>query len=176
MRLITRSDNFCYRYIGFDFDFISDFPLLLKPEVSEIASDIPGLSIDNRTHEMLQQYYNLIYSRFHDNENKMRIEVTKGLLFSFITEISQLYSNLDKSTHTLRQGKLADRFFTLLHKHYKQEHSALFYADKLYVSDKHLMRVVKEQTGHTIHYWITGFILREAKLLLKSTDKNVTEI
>ena len=39
-----------------------------------------------------------------------------------------------------------------------------------------MMRSIKKQTGQTFHYWMADFILREAKLMLRSTDLSVTEI
>ena len=54
--------------------------------------------------------------------------------------------------------------------------ASLFYGDKLCISDKHLMRTVKEQTGYSVHYCIADFIIQEAKLMLKSSDKSVIEI
>ena len=38
------------------------------------------------------------------------------------------------------------------------------------------MRTVKEQTGYSVHYWIADFLIQEAKLMLKSSDKSVIEI
>lgn len=38
------------------------------------------------------------------------------------------------------------------------------------------MRTVKEQIGYSVHYWIADFLIQEAKLMLKSSDKSVIEI
>ena len=38
------------------------------------------------------------------------------------------------------------------------------------------MRVIKKKTGRTFHFWLTDFLLRQARLLLLSTDMNVTQI
>lgn len=38
------------------------------------------------------------------------------------------------------------------------------------------IKVVKKKTGQTFHFWLTDFLLRQAKLLLLSTDMNVTQI
>lgn len=75
-----------------------------------------------------------------------------------------------------RQDELTDHFFFLLHQHHKKERSVSFYADKLYISDKYLMRVLKKSTGQTFHFWVIEFIMREAKLLLRSTTISITEI
>ena len=38
------------------------------------------------------------------------------------------------------------------------------------------MRVLKKSTGQTFHFWVIEFIMREAKLLLRSTTISITEI
>lgn len=38
LRRLSQSDDFLFRYLFFDFDFLSDFPLLLKPEISHRAT------------------------------------------------------------------------------------------------------------------------------------------
>ena len=38
------------------------------------------------------------------------------------------------------------------------------------------MRVLKKSTGQTFQFWVIEFIMREAKLLLRSTTISITEI
>jgi len=50
------------------------------------------------------------------------------------------------------------------------------YADTLSIHVNHLNKVLKENTGKTTTELITGRLLQEAKILLKQTDWNVSEI
>jgi len=50
------------------------------------------------------------------------------------------------------------------------------YADRLAVHVNHLNKVLKENTGKTTTDLISGRIVQEAKILLKQTDWNVSEI
>jgi len=50
------------------------------------------------------------------------------------------------------------------------------YADRLSVHVNHLNKVLKENTGKTTTALITGRIMQEAKILLKQTDWNISEI
>lgn len=50
------------------------------------------------------------------------------------------------------------------------------YADKLAIHVNHLNKVIKEQTGKTTTDFISSRIAQEAKILLKQTDWNVSEI
>ncbi|HEY9196425.1 MAG TPA: helix-turn-helix domain-containing protein, partial [Mucilaginibacter sp.] len=50
------------------------------------------------------------------------------------------------------------------------------YADRLAVHSNHLNKVLKESTGKTTTEHITARLIQEAKILLKQTDWNVSEI
>ncbi|WP_018668342.1 helix-turn-helix transcriptional regulator [Bacteroides gallinarum] len=174
VRQISRTEDFLFEYLWFEFDFLSDFPLLLKADISEYVGKNPCLQLKEKDCRLVKNYYDLIAERYQESDE--HIAITKGLLFSFILEISRLYSGRNVSVSNTRQDELTDRFFFLLHRHYREERSVQFYADKLYISDKYLMRVLKKATGQTFHFWVTEFVMREAKLLLRSTTISITEI
>ncbi|QGY46695.1 helix-turn-helix domain-containing protein [Maribellus comscasis] len=54
--------------------------------------------------------------------------------------------------------------------------SAKEYAERLAVHSNHLNKVLKENTGKTTTEFISGRVLQEAKILLKQTDWNISEI
>lgn len=173
-RMLTRSDDFLFEYLFFEYDFLSDFPLLLKAEVSDRMGIFPCLLLQPDDFALLMRYYELMSNRYQDAH--CQVEVIKGLLFSFILEVSRIYSGQYVETALSRKHELTDGFFHLLHQHYKEERSASFYAGQLCITDKHLLRIVKEITGNTYYFWLSDFIIKEAKLLLKSTERTVTEI
>lgn len=172
--LLTSTEDFRVGFLSFEFEYLSDFPLLLKADLSTQAHSHPFLQLDETDFERVKKYFIFIAERCGEEGDHLLI--TKGLLFSFILEIILIYSGKNTEVETSRQNEITDRFFCLLHKYYKSEHSAAFYANTLCISDKHFMRTIKKITGHTFHFWICDFVLKEAQLLLKSTDKTVTEI
>lgn len=174
VKRISCTDEFRCEYLWFEFDFLSDFPLLLKTDISEYVGNNPCLQLNEKEYGLVNKYYGLIADRY--GENKEYMAITKGLLFSLLLEISRLYSGRCVSVSFTRQDELTDRFFFLLHQYYRNERSVRFYADKLCISDKYLMRVLKKTTGQTFHFWVTDFIMREAKLVLRSTTLPITEI
>lgn len=169
-----QSDDFLFEYLSFEYDFLSDFPLLLKADISDKMGSQPVLQLDEGTFTMVTSYHDFILNRYSENNN--RTEVIKGLLFSFITEVSGIYSKQNVSSPLFRKKELVDNFFRLLHKHYKTERAAAFYAAQLCITDKYLSRVIRQVTGKTFYFWSSDFIIKEAKLLLRSTDISVTEI
>lgn len=171
---LSQSPDFLFQYLLFEFDFLSDFPLLLKAEVSDKMGILPCLPLEPENFSLLARYYELISYRYRDKH--CQTEVIKGLLFSFILEVSRIYSGQEVEVSLSHKHKLTDGFFRLLHQYYKEERVAEFYAGQLCITDKHLLRTIKEMTGNTFYFWVTDFIIKEAKLLLKSTEKSVTEI
>jgi AraC-like DNA-binding protein len=61
-------------------------------------------------------------------------------------------------------------------KHFKQEHSLEFYANKLCITPKHLTTTIKTTTDCTAKEWIDKYLLLEAKALLKSTNLSIQQI
>lgn len=167
---ITQTDDFLYGYLAFTFDYLSDFPLMLKTEISDQAINAPYCELNADNYDLIKRYFDFIDSRKNNDE------VTKGLLYSLIVEVSRIYSDRNIKVEVSRKDELISNFFRLLHIHYKKEHSSAFYAGYLCVSDKYLMRTLKLLTGRTFHFWLSDFIVREAKLQLRSTDKSVTQI
>ena len=87
----------------------------------------------------------------------------------------QAWRSLSELFDFLRM-QLADGFFALLHRNFRQQHSPKIYAAELCITEKYLIRAISRATEHTPGYWIANFRLREANVLLRSTDLSVTEI
>lgn len=174
VKQLSYTEDFLFGYLWFEFDFLSDFPLLLKADISEYVGKNPCLQLDEKDFQLVEKYYDLMVDRYQESDEYGAI--TKGLLFSFLLEVGRFYSGANVPVSLTRQNELTDHFFFLLHQYYREERSVLFYAGKLCISDKYLMRVLKNSTGQTFHFWVTDFIMREAKLLLRSTTISITEI
>lgn len=168
------SAGFATAYACFTFELLSDFPLLLKADISDYAAGHPCCRLDGEDYAALVKYYELVAGR--SRSAVAGLDVLKGLMFSFVVEVNRIYSSRSTGVSVTRRDKLADAFFKLLHAHFAEERSAAFYARELCVSDKHLMRVIKQATGRTFHFWLTDFLLRRARLLLLSTDMTVTQV
>jgi len=86
-------------------------------------------------------------------------------------------------THTA-SARASSLFIELLERQFPIEspqqrlslRTARDYADRLAIHVNHLNKVLKENTGKTTTELITGRIVQEAKILLKETDWNISEI
>ena len=76
---------------------------------------------------------------------------------------------------TYRRNRLNDespdkrvsiQFYSNLKKHSRQQRDVEFYARLACLSPKYFSTVIKQETGHTVGYWIRNHIIADAKMLL----------
>lgn len=67
-------------------------------------------------------------------------------------------------------------FVWLIEEHYNKNHDVSFYADKLFLTAKHLNEMVRSATGETAIQTIHGRIVVEAKRLLFYSEHSIKEI
>lgn len=125
---------------------------------------------------------------------KMAQEITSAyaykydLLRTYVLELVHYGQKLQPATalypaHTA-SARVASLFAELLERQFPIEtpqqklalRTAKDYADRLAVHVNHLNKVLKERTGRTTTELIGGRVIQEAKLLLKQTRWNVSEI
>lgn len=170
------SDNFSCNYLLYRFDFMADFPFVLKSEISERIGNKPYLILNPDEYEHLNEFYSFISKQYNRYDHPSREEIIKAQLFSFIAELSFIYSRQTLRLSTNRQDQIVDDFFRLLHAHHKKERNLSFYADKLCMTTKYLSQILKQATGHSLYRWVSDFSLQEAKILLKSSEMSVLQI
>ncbi len=92
-----------------------------------------------------------------------------------LMEIS-LRNSTHKHTAPTRKEKLMARFIQILSENFRVNRQVEFYANALCVTPKHLSTVIKNLSGRTTGEWIANFVVMEAKVLLRNTDKTVAQI
>ena len=65
---------------------------------------------------------------------------------------------------------------SLVSKHHVRERGVGYYADRLNLSPKYLSKVIKKVSGRSAPEWIDGFVVLEAKSLLRYSGMSVKEI
>jgi AraC family transcriptional activator of pobA len=109
------------------------------------------------------------------------------LLRTYLVELLHLVQKLQPVpvlTRTSAAARLAAQFAELLEQQFPLDvpasrprlRTAQDYAHALAVHGVHLNRVLKEATGHTTTALISNRLAHEAKLLLKQTTQNVSEV
>ena len=100
------SDDFACKYLSYSFDFMVDFPFVLKSGTSERIGNKPYLSLTNEEFNHLDEFFVFISHQAARLDHPSREEITKALLFSFIAELSFIYSHQTVLVGTNRQNKL----------------------------------------------------------------------
>ena len=107
-----------------------------------------------------------------------RHEILRSLIHVLLYEAAPLY-NAQHELLTAAQNRsqlLTGSFKALVREHFSAERSLKFYAEKLFVSPKHLTEILKEITGRTAGEWIDEAVILEAKVLLQNPALSIAQI
>ena len=121
-------------------------------------------------YEMLQRQINFEYRAFNNMALSSLCEVL------FYNTLGIYASRVNAKSHFTRREELLASFIELIEKYFKSERAVNFYAEKLFVTPKHLSAVLKEISGKTAGEWIDHRVILEAKLMLRTTGMNIQEI
>lgn len=174
---------------GFFCIFTDDF--LVQPASGAVLDDLPifrpgGYPVFQLTEEEAEEIALLF--------KKMQVEIASTYLYkydlirNFLMELIHYGQKLQPVTiySTTRNAsariaalfiELLERQFPIISPHQKLSlRTARDYADRLSVHSNHLNKVLKESTGKTTTEHITSRLVQEAKILLRQTDWNISEI
>ena len=152
------------------FIFVNNTPLYT------LSSRHPVVSIPEGIMPEYQRFCSDLQSILKNEGNPY---ASQALLFKVVEFIfNTAYRCYEPFTNEIvsRQGRMSDRFLTLVQENFRSERFLDFYAGKMEVTPKHLSRTVKAQTGFTAVEWIERFVILEAKVLLKSSNLNIQQI
>lgn len=144
---------------------------------SLIYNGDPMIEITQGEYESLSLIYDLLKRQLADIDRPfgaMALESVCELLFYNTLGIYALRTS--ELNHKTRREELLSQFIDTLEKNFKTERSVNYYADRLFVTPKHLSAVLKEVSGRTAGDWIGERVILEAKLMLRTTGMNIQEI
>lgn len=187
--LVIVPENFLYassnvrNCVGYCIHFKTEFiQPLLKGLLSEEFPffDRETEHIINITAEesvLIQQAFKDIISEY-ERFSAEKDYVLRNFIHILLLRIREIYKPHAKklSEAATRSMKIANQFKHLVEKNFINMREVQQYAQLLYITPKHLADVVKANTGKSPRDVIHDMLLLEAKVLLGSTDKTVTEI
>lgn len=97
------------------------------------------------------------------------------ILLLLVREIFRPHAKIIDQGST-RSMKITNQFKHLLEKNFREWREVKQYAAQLHITPKYLTEAVKKTTSKTPRDLINDILLLEAKVLLGSTDKTITEI
>ena len=108
-----------------------------------------------------------------------RRELIIHLLRYLYLELFNAYekeSMLVNTRKDTRKEELANKFFSLIMKHFKENKDVAFYADKLCITQNYLNEIVTSTKGISAKQYIRNKVMDEAKRLLTYTDFPISDI
>jgi AraC-like DNA-binding protein len=138
----------------------------------------PYIELTNAELEAITDYYMILKRTVAQKNNPYCLDILKYLIkaffyaFGYDIHIRRQKGEEKKSKHQV----LVEKFMNLVQLHFKDERNLEFYANKLFLTTKHLSKVVKENSGISASAWIDNYVILEAKALLKTTDMTVQQI
>ncbi|MDE6860828.1 MAG: helix-turn-helix domain-containing protein [Duncaniella sp.] len=137
----------------------------------------PIIEITEEEQETLQLIYAMLRRQLEGNDRPFSEMALASLCEVLFYNTLGIYASRTQATrHNSRRDELLSNFIELIEAHFKRERSVNFYADKLFVTPKHLSAVLKDISGRTAGEWIDHRVILEAKMLLRTTGMNIQEI
>ena len=106
-----------------------------------------------------------------------RLQVLKNLLIGLLYECIGIRNGSMAADSVKSRGQvLFSQFIDLVVEHHREQHSVKFYADELGITPKYLSAVAEEQTGKNAKRWIDEHIALDAKVLLRSSSRDIQKV
>jgi AraC family transcriptional activator of pobA len=159
------------------FGNLKEYPVF-KPNGS------PVFAIDDEQVKRIKTIFEQMIAEIN-SDYTYKYDVLRNLVFELIHSAMKLQpANISVTQHSNAPSRISSLFLELLERQFPIENSrqrfglrsAADFADQLTVHVNHLNRALKETTQKTTSEIIAERILQEAKILLKHTDWNVSEI
>lgn len=170
------SDDFEMAGIG-----LSDF--LLTSSYSK-HQDIPLMnqyselfvSVEPNEMEVVEHLLLAVWEMMHQKDYSR--DSVGNIFIALLHYINHLNNNQQHLPHPpLRHSReVFTQFIQLVNQHCHHQRKLTFYANNLYISERYLSTLIKQESGKTAKEWIDKAVMTDAQVLLKHTDKTIAEI
>lgn len=143
----------------------------------DLIKDFPFFSNWNEPHfeinddKKIKNLFEMLIKE-HLNENK---EVLPFYLMTLLSEIKN-HAQINQNKKQDASSILTYKYKNALSEFIYSKKTVSEYADYLSVTPNHLLKCVKNTTGKTAHELLDEMRILESKVLLKQTDKSISEI
>ena len=128
--------------------------------------------------EQLNASFEFLKKKFETTEmNSCRLQVLKNLLIGLLYECIGIKNGPIAADNAKSRGQiLFSQFIDLVVEKHREQHSVKYYADELGITPKYLSAVAEEQTGKNAKRWIDEHIALDAKVLLRSSSRDIQKV
>lgn len=134
----------------------------------------PIIEVDEMVKPFLFNIFQRLETEYRKGEQS-NFEIISVYLLALFTELKRFYTpsvSVKKNTALM----ITQNFKDALSRHIYEKQKVTEYADFLSVSPNHLNKCVKTTTGQSAQDLLNEMIVLEAKVLLKQTDMQISEI
>ncbi|MCH3969006.1 MAG: helix-turn-helix transcriptional regulator [Prevotella sp.] len=105
-------------------------------------------------------------------------ELAGDLVSALVHYYNYLFVKYNKSEdrRRSRERDIFNKFIYLVNRSHGIERQLDYYADKMFLSQRYLGSIIKKVSGVTAKEWIDRAAITEIKVLLKHSDKQITQI
>ena len=137
------------------------------------------ISLDRKTARDVKYNFMKIYTFIFKNDNVFSDELVIHHLSILMYELGNFYHHMVNSSENYipnRKDEIGKQFILLVGTHFRESREVQFYADKLFVSRKHLTKVITEVLKKSPKTIISEAVILEAKVLLKNPNFTISDV
>lgn len=109
-----------------------------------------------------------------DSPKRIELQIT---MMEIIIETIYFYHSKNGVEPPQAKQRLSHRFYDAIIQNCTSHHDVAFYADLFCLSPKYFGEVIKRETGHNAHYWLSFYIVAKAKqMLLMNPDAQLMQV
>ena len=172
------SDDFTGRTIIMSVPFLEDAFVDIQVSMPLFLSvhENPWIQLNEEELQSMVEYYYLLQRTVRRKENPNLLDTLKYLILAFSYGMGYRFHIVQDESKKSKQDVLVEKFLAIVKENFRSERMIEFYSEKLFLTPKHLSRVIKEKSGKSAGEWIEDHVMLESKALLKSTDKTIQQI
>lgn len=176
------TEDFSVKAVFIDPDLFSEAGFHVKSHslISFLSSEYPKvITLTKDVVRVIRNTLKRLTQLSYNNDNIYGKNLIIHHFSILMYELGNFYSKavLEKNDNKLqRKEELVKKFIYLVSTHFKKERSVQFYADAMFISRKHLTKIVAEIFNKTPKQIISDTIILEAKVLLKNPKSSITDI
>ncbi len=180
--MISVSDDFQSRMVSYKREFISALSLKFNRLITyRYFRQQMNIGVPFHADEMEVVWKSVNFLKYIlDSETEMtyKKEIVEHLFSVFCYQMAGIISKEDSSSmnQMSRQEEIVFVFLNDVAKYHNNQRNVEFYAGRQSVTTRHLSSVIKSVTGRSASEIIALIVMNEAKVLLNSSNKPVSEI
>lgn len=138
----------------------------------------PILHLTQEEVDSIKEFHAFLWKKIKSVNGFYRKKIVHQMLQALLYETLNIYKvrNNYAPSKRSRNEDIFYRFFLLVEHEFKVDRSVAYYADKLFITPKHLSTVVKAVSGRTAGEWIDNYVVLASKVMLRSSSRTIQEI